>query len=353
MECPNCTFQNMPGVKACLRCSTLLDLSSVDYIPPRGSKNPIVRSLQSTGDSVAAGARSLADTFRTVSNAIRPTERFYDSLRVPIKHALWALIPGMPHATSASEGRRLFGRVVLGSWLLIVTLALYFYGSGVSAFYYYLAISIHSFSFAMIFSDNLSGKPATERLAVSIASYIVTVCCVYGPLLVVTRGLFQTVQISNMRPGNPMIDDDVLLYAGNWIRPSSYSRGDIVIARLDPETFRGNFFVAGMNIDRLIGLPGDRVESKNSTLSVNGIELTQDQLPLGSMLPDFDFVVPPGRFFVPPSALLWQVHGQDVAAQMIAMYVEAGLLSADHLRGRVLFRLRPWSRFGQIKGAHQ
>src|SRR5215470_12661603 len=53
MECPNCSFQNMPGQVNCVRCQSRLNLATVDYLPPRAGDRALTRGIRRSATRTA------------------------------------------------------------------------------------------------------------------------------------------------------------------------------------------------------------------------------------------------------------------------------------------------------------
>ena len=81
--------------------------------------------------------------------------------------------------------------------------------------------------------------------------------------------------------GDTIFRGDGLLVEGNWLRPDSFSRGDLVTYHINPVADNGLVVQPGTGLDRIVGLPGDTIELDKGILKVNGADLREDELPLG------------------------------------------------------------------------
>jgi hypothetical protein len=104
----------------------------------------------------------------------------------------------------------------------------------------------------------------------------------------------------------------------------------------------------GFGLDRIVGVPGDYVELKKGRLLVNGQPPRPEEMPLGrtTELVDFAFRVGRGQYAIVPSRLDLAIYGK---AQAVPILQQISLVSDDDVLGRVVLRLRPWSRFGRIQ----
>ncbi|MCX5689197.1 MAG: S26 family signal peptidase [Planctomycetota bacterium] len=274
-------------------------------------------------------------------------------LRIPIAQAIAAVIPGMPHVRSRSMGRRGFGWGIAAAWLVCIIGTILVIGDPLSDFLLYLAIVVHSTSFAMLFSDGLGSTSVSRRVGLGLACFVLVACFLYAPVVYGAGQFVRPVQLTNIRGSANLEEGDVVLCTGPWLNRGEWKVGDLVLVRMDSSSF-GNGYVldSRYNLDRLIGMPGDDVRFSNRVVSVNGEILPDAMGPVGSFRPDLEYVVPPDRYFVAPSALRWTVHGIDAGGVLNPMYIGAGTIRTNGIVGRVIFRIRPWSRIGRLEGAN-
>ncbi|HVO77120.1 MAG TPA: hypothetical protein VMT60_03960, partial [Candidatus Bathyarchaeia archaeon] len=123
MECPSCTFQNTPGTHNCVRCGTLLDLESVDFIPPRASSGRAARRARGARD---AARFWIASGWSDIGRSLRIPE----STSINWYQAWWLLVPGLPQIRTRTRGLRLLGFGILLVWTAIVAMAIGNAGTG-------------------------------------------------------------------------------------------------------------------------------------------------------------------------------------------------------------------------------
>lgn len=338
MECPSCTFQNMPGLTSCVRCGTLMDLSGVDVMPVRASSGRASRRAQAAARSVR---QSATDAAHAIERRVPLGLTFGDVSAAQLLHCL---VPGLPQIRSEFPPLRLLGWAVLGLWLSFLALAGLFVGTTFSTLLCFGLLSIHGFSISLLFTRSLQNVSTGLRFAFGIGIYIL-LFALYGPALAGIRSVAVVVPLSNLTVEGAIRNDDVLLRTGRWNRPAAFARGDLVVAQIDRIQDGGLIVREGLNVDRVIGIPGDVVVTLNGVLTVNGEPAPRERQPLTGTerLGNGTIVVPQGTYLVIPSTLaVAQFQRSQEINTAISLY------RADDILGRVILRVRPWSRFGRI-----
>jgi hypothetical protein len=346
MECPSCTFQNTPGTRTCVRCSTLLDLAAVEFIPPRASSGRAGRRAR----AAAQAARfSLVSGLADVGRALHLPE----TAGVPWSQVFLAIVPGLPQIRASSPGLRFLGFTILGSWVLVLLLALAFIGTGFATLLSFASISIHCFSISLVLNPLLQGTNLLYRLLAGISIYITVLFCLYWPASHGLRQIAHVLPVNGIRKQRVIANDDVLLYTGGWTRPSHWERGDLVVASIGPATFGHAYVQPGLNVDRIVAVPGDSVKLFKGVLTVNGETPSSDLGPIGptASLPDAEFEVAPASYVILPSALPWMNPG-NIGPARDSMLAGLVMVPEESIQGRVIMRVRPWSRAGYPKGPH-
>lgn len=262
-----------------------------------------------------------------------------------------ALVPGLPQIRSHSVGLRLLGWVVLGLWGLGLLVALACVGTGFSMLVAFGCVSIHCFSISLLLTPQLQGTSLPFRLVAGVSVYIVVLLGVYWPASLGLRQIAQVLAINGITKQDTLANNDVLLYTGGWTRPSKWHRGDLVVVAVG-ESRTGNAYVReGLNVDRIIAVPGDTLRIAKGILTVNGETPPPECWPIGSItdMPDTELEVTGNTYVVLPSALAWFVHG-NVGELRTRVLWNVALVPQDAIQGRVILRVRPWSRLGYPKG---
>ncbi|HMN41345.1 MAG TPA: S26 family signal peptidase [Phycisphaerales bacterium] len=347
MECPNCSFQNTPGTRSCVRCQALLDLDAVDFVPPRAAMGRPARRAR----AVAQTARfRMADAMADVGRSLRLPADF----RVAWHEVAWSLIPGGAQIRSPVRGLRVLGRVVLSIWVFILLLATVFVGTGFGSVLCFGLVSVHCFAISLVFAAPLQAQPMVHRLVVGIALYFAVLFGLYWPASAALRNVAAILPVSNVHRQQAIADGDVLLRTSRWTRPRAWHRGDLVVVAIDSMSAPGVIIAEGFNVDRILALPGDRVHMEPGVLLINDEAAPSDHWPLGGLsdLPRLDLTAGPDDYIVLPSVLRWRIHG-DVTMLRSGLLGQLAHVPEDRLLGKVLVRVRPWSRLGVVGGAAQ
>jgi signal peptidase I len=228
---------------------------------------------------------------------------------------------------------------------MVLSLALV--GDGASRLFAFAAISVHGFSISLVFAPMLQHRPVPHRLAFGLALYICLLFGLYRPASIALQRCFVVLPVSGVAR-QPAIDNgDVLLYSGRWLRPRDWKRGDLVVSAIEPSVAAGVAIRGGLNVDRLIALPGDDVQMSPGVLVVNGQVVPTSRQPLGGImaLPPLDLTLADDDYLVFPSTFGWTGHGNWLpltAGSASAL----GVVHEQNLLGKVMLRVRPWSRLG-------
>ncbi len=339
MECPNCTFQNMPGTKACVRCRGLLDFSGVSVMPPR-AKGP--RALRRVNRAVAvtgAGARNV------VEDAVVAL-RLPSSRGVRWRDIGWSVLPGLGHIR---RGQRALGWLILAAWSGVLLMAAADAGSNVSLLLCFGAVSIHSLAISLMLSEFIQQMPMFRRVMFGLGLYWVIFAILYYPASLAMGRCVRILPVEGVRKCAALDNGDVLLYSGEWTRPSQWQRGDVVVFQIQASTMPGGYIQGGFGVDRIVGLPGDHVMVKGGEIFVNDQPLPRELYPFGGTtgITDVELKAMDGEYIVLPTLLRWAIHGN--AAGYVKQLIErVSVVPESSISGSVIGRLRPWSRAGSL-----
>jgi len=333
MKCIGCGYFNMPQALTCGQCGMDLARPSVRAGGSLGQSlyPPRARDLTFL-DRVQQRIRPLAPPARTTSPALALSLR-------PWLVMTAALLPGAGHLLLHDIRR---GAVLMGSFFAMLALALLLLHFWVSDLLLWAALGLVYYS--VWEAANRSFPPAPNspesrylrslRLGfLSIGTIAGTLCSLYWmvgqwyPLY----HLATDASAPGLRAGDEVVEQGLA-------QPLAVlRRGDIVLARSNDYPI----------IERVLGLPGDRVAYVSGALWVNGRRASPDRLPLSAtalrpIVGTFDAVVPPGE------VCLWRVPA--------GYYPEAGegggqppsasfaTLNAGDIEGRLLGVLEPPAR---------
>src|SRR4029453_2276288 len=188
MECPNCSFQNRPGLKHCVRCQGSLEIAAVDYLPPRASGSPLVRAFRRSTIRAMLHAINQAAVTRRYAASLMSTHVNWSALA-------WSIVPGMGHIRT---GHRLFGRAVLSAWIALVLVMLAFSGGASAWFWYLVVVGFHCFVVTLLLSEALQRVNVLRRLMTGLLIYATLTFALYLPARWLARQVVVPVQISGI-----------------------------------------------------------------------------------------------------------------------------------------------------------
>src|SRR5262245_39883296 len=138
MQCPSCDFYNMPGAAVCGRCGSTLAANTltIDVHPPRAT----ARAKRLRRLLPAPLAYRFRDEFRQVAQQSRRAAGDWGFAPAPPGTVPRMVAPGW---ALMHVGETTRGRYFLGAWLVLIVLALAFYGTGFGSLCLGLAFGAH------------------------------------------------------------------------------------------------------------------------------------------------------------------------------------------------------------------
>lgn len=260
----------------------------------------------------------------------------------------WSFIPGLGHLKT---GRRRWGRILLPTWLGFLALALLSIGTWWLQFMLAGLVAVHALAVVTLFAANLAFERFFMRAAFGMVVFLTFHFLVYRPCFSLCSQFLVIVPIAHSPGGTVVLDGDALLSEGPWLRPASFTRGDVVVYRLTNFSANGIFVRAGYGVNRVVGEPGDRVTHKDALLLVNGRPPQEGYGPLGRIrnLGDLDVVLAPREYAVFTTVELGGANAhrpQLWRSPTLARHLS--IVRYDDIVGRVIVRLRPLVRFGRV-----
>ncbi len=335
MQCPNCEFENMPGRRTCARCDSLLEIGDISVEPMRASSLRIMSRVHRLSYAVSAAAAGLS----RVRHWLAPL-----SPVSPLPWRAWkgALVPGVPHLRT---GRRGVGWAFLMGWILLLAVGLLNYPYAAAAWWFMMAVAIHAGS---IIAAVVPAGDRFRRMVTAATVFGGLYMFAYAPIGWIARGVVTPFAVpANFRPGPVIAALDALLVDGRWRRPSQFNRDELVLYRLNGRKLSYYVIQAGYGLDRIVGVPGDRIEVVKGELRVNGAVPTDVLGPLGGTigLPDLLLDLGSEEYAIFPTRLRL-MEGDALGPIPLS---DLSVVAADDIVGVVRWRLRPWSRFGAVR----
>ena len=331
----------MPGVAACGRCGSRLDLerAAIEVHPPRATaRQKQLRRLFRLGP---ASAR-IRDAARAAFDGTRGLLDRSEVTFPPAAVLLRCIVPGW---AQFYLGDVLLARCLVGAYVPLVFLGLVLFGSYPGAILVGIAVSIHASSVVAMLLRYGTSQPA--RMLVAMLVLVVLAVGVYGPALwAMTR---VALPITVQDAAAPLAEGDIVLVNQLTYSMRRPALGDVVLFRtlefsipaspgVNQMQYRG-----GDQIDRILAGPEATVEWRNGELRIGGEESTVRPLNPARMPTAFSLRVPAGCYLIFPST---QPNVNMV--QRPDFWKRIALVDADSIQGTAYWRSQPLLRIGRL-----
>ena len=342
MQCVSCGFENIPGLQVCGRCQSSLLLGEVDVTPPRASGIRFRARLHRFWYVL----RNNISRFARVRVNWRPI--LFQS--IPRATLFRMVIPGLAHLRG---GHKMLGWSLLVAWIVLLAGSLLTVGDYSSPLYFSGACIVHTVAVIMVFGENLGYEGLAMRLVFGMAVFFGLWFFGYGTLTWFGGRFYQPIMLDQLATSSVLANGDVIVREGPWRKPESWKRGEIVVYRVHWNMGGfANFYYAAVNgfcVDRIVGLPGEHVQTVDGRLFVNGEPLAQEYYPVGGLrslwASGMDIHLAGEEYLIIPSTLWIAANQPQNMAAFIGNFVR---VETTDVLGRVVFRLRPYSRFGRV-----
>ena len=345
MQCWNCGFENIPGLKACARCASALSLDGIDVEPLRSSALHLTTHMERASNRV----RSIFPFYaRLIGWLARPFPVLAELLAYlrSWRVILWSLVPGLAQIKTR---RPKSGRVLLSIWLALLLLAIGSIGTDWTWYLVSAMVLTHAVSVTMLLAEQLAFENLFIRAAFGVCLFFSLSYALYQPVTWFLSRFYQPVVMP--RPSGTILSaGDGILCQGPWRRPAHFARGDLVAYVVQPYQGHAFYVSQGIGLDRVVGTPGDHIQIHEGCLLVNGAVPVNERGPLGSVparFPDLDIQLADGEYAIVPSTFNCSYHGAPAWPMGLARQLTA--IPYDDVIGRVVLRIHPLSRFGRIK----
>jgi signal peptidase I len=342
MQCPNCSFENMPGLKSCARCGSMLEIGNIGLEPPRARalhmKTRFWRWLNPLREGVNVSTQRMLDrlTHWMMPREIKPLA------------IVLTLIPGCGHL---HDRQRYLGWGLLAGWSVMLLLALIMLGTEWHNLFWFIAIFIHAYAFLHLLVMSVYNQTwLVTRALLGLCFFFGLRMFVYFPAGQLGSSFYSVFPVSDFMPNPVVHPDDVLLYEGALLRPDKFSHGDLIVYRIERSTFGHTIVASGLNIDRIVGIPGDHVKFVSGSILVNGIPLPPEQGPLSTpRINDWETTLQEEQYMILPTCLVMNQYSRLHLASMQSLLKTVSIVEKPNIRGRVVFRLRPWNHWGRVR----
>lgn len=182
-------------------------------------------------------------------------------------------------------------------------------------------------------NSETANKPSGGSVALDLLKDIVIAAIIAAAILFFIRPTVvkQTSMQSTLNP-----NDYLIMYKRAYVHHQP-ERGDIIIFQSQLLDDRGK---PKLLIKRVIGLPGDTITISDGQVYINGMAYDEPYLKDGYTTGQiYNYTVPKGKYFV---------MGDNRVVSVDSRSDEVGPVSASSIKGRAVFRLYPFSKFGKI-----
>lgn len=344
MRCPQCEFENMPGLTSCFRCGSVLEAGTVkvEVHPPRAStwKGPLRRAGRWLRRRSFLDGAPEADL-----GEIRQRQRWARETKSVIGRIVEGLVPGLSHWR---QGRLREVRYYCLAWFLLLLGTLALYGTSYGNACLGGAVGLHAWLV-------VSGVPELDRvrgfagrlLMIGSLTFLFWFCYTAlgrAALRDIVRG-YTTLEVPHQNVKN----GDLLLGRRSLGGERAFVRGALVLTSLQTVAAgdgghwgRGHQAMFG----QLIGLPGETVTIRHGRFHVNESALDPARFPVPEWLRgrELSVPVPAGNCFVSSE---FRVGGRPTDS----MVVRACLYYPAQIEARAFMRWLPLRRRGFLKEA--
>lgn len=345
MRCPQCAFENMPGMQRCLRCGNALELPGPARCdPPRMArwKKPFRQFIRSVRAIFPAADRWLSRLPLPGSGALQAALSYgKDVLNDYAVVMFLSLAPGLGHAIHRNF-RTI--RWVWLAWLVCLIGGLFFFPTGSGLALFGIALALHAW---MIF------HAAIKEVLPRFWQRMIVV-----PVLTLGVFLFYRLIASALQLGGaaaPMAwpaygceQGDYLL---TWRSEAAYpwQRGDLAVCRFRRVYNQTVQDMATVTVGQVVGLPGETLTMEQGRFLIDGQPLDQERYPIPTWLQggDYSVIIPADTYCVMMNYNVRVNHGANI--NLNGVVTRMCLYSRHDLFARPFMTWWPLSRRGFLK----
>jgi len=337
MQCASCGFENIPGIKQCARCHSVLNLNDIAIVPPRARRFGWGTRWRRLWNRISS--------IFSISQISWPQWKPASLSYIPWEAVTWSIVPGMGHIKYASKR---IGWLIFLIWLCLMITAFLAIGLPASWWCLSVAVAVHAAAILSFTRPLVEHNGLFVRMLFSILLFTCLRLFIYYPFEWIGGHFYVPLQVYGLRDGNIIQNNDSIIYEGPWLRPDTFIRGDLVAYRIADMQIHHAYVREGLGLDRVVGIPGDHIQLKNDILLVNGKPAKNDEIPLGNapLQINYSITLKNGEYAIIPSLLPLQIKGN---VQTNDILTRISRVQDENILGRIRFRLHPWSRFGRIK----
>lgn len=348
--CKNCGFVNLDTQRTCLKCKTILEHDEGH-----------IHEVKLRKINLSAFLSPLNSFQYKIINILSPNIPKNLPFRFPFLAGLLSLIPGCGAIYNHQPKKAIFFIISYLIFLSIVIITLLKpYSNIIIALFicYVLFCYVDAFATSLL----INGQIWTLRYTLAMFTYLLFM---FGLILTLGQFFFRPVfLLVNIKQDvfepyfkkNDRVYVDCLSY---WFK--SPKRGEIIY--YNPKEFSFHY---GLNMyvvheknsfERIIGVPGDKVQIINKKIFVNGNPVPEEFYPVGKLYPDnLEITVTEKKFLAifshiaKDEGMIFGIGAATMPAINISDYTKTCLVEKKEIHGRVLFRYNPPTRRCYFRG---
>lgn len=162
-----------------------------------------------------------------------------------------------------------------------------------------------------------------------IFSWIITIILAVGLALLIRAFVFEPVKVEQTSMYPTLNDGDRLISSKISYETGDPQFQDIIVIQINKTT---------KYVKRVIGLPGDSVEIKNSKVYVNGEEINEPYISRDLVYDDYNKITVPDNYYF--------VLGDNRPYSKDSRDESVGLIPREKIISKIAFRIYPFNKIG-------
>lgn len=309
MQCPQCRFENMPGLEKCAFCQTPLTAKkAIPIHPPRARwRRPLRAPLYLL--------RRVNNRFVSVEKQSKLDKGLRELIGVfaDCVFMVLSVVPGLGHLL---RGKLWSIRYYWIAYVVVLAMGLAAFGTNQGSIALGVAIGLHAW---MMLDAGQFRKAFADGPGRFVGFILVMILVGYFGYWSIPRFLVSGIRTAGGMPGEQIAPGDFLLVDKRSDQKKHLRRGDLVIYDIHARTIRYHAVGKGSVLGRVLALPNDVVHIDVETMTVSSVEGEQKRynLPHGTLALKASFTVPPDAVFCVPGQVTVSMLNMDEADSAI------------------------------------
>jgi len=336
MRCERCKFENIPGQSTCIKCGSVLEISTAltDIYPPRMSRWE--KPFRNFSRSIRKNRAILY-----IHAKLHTPQWLRDVLGDMTVGVFLCIIPGLGHLIN-KRFKEIWWYFL--AWIVLLLTGIFFYGTNYGYFFIGLAIGIHVVIAILygLFKDLESFREKAAVFFFLLIGFLFLYRFVPRMIFPYLTGSYSSMDI----PYYNVSEGDYLLARSDIDREIILDRGSLVvfnpvaIGGHQPRRIRSNRTTIG----EITGLPGENIQILKGVFIIDGQPLDVEQYPVPGWLRNrtFSFIIPKDSYFV-SSRYNITAHGIVLTDSNI---IQVCIVNKSSIEAKAFMRWLPIARRG-------